>query len=122
MLVHQLLGHVSLGTKTYITKISVKGGGLVISIFFFPLYFLLLPQNNALSSTYLLQLSLFILRTFNHFVNSLLQYANFFKIRQKNANSFLYIVYLADFEEFFLNIVHRRLESHFIFWSLPLFY
>ena len=24
---------------------------------------------------------------------------NFFKIRHKNANSFLYIVYLADFEE-----------------------
>ena len=56
---------------------------LVISIFVFSLYFLLLPQINALNWTYLLQVyytsySLWL----NRFLNSLLQYASFFKIRQ----------------------------------------
>ena len=57
--------YVLLSSKTYrtwFTKISVKGG-LVISIFVFPLYILLLPQNIVLSSTYLLSCYKFILHS-----------------------------------------------------------
>ena len=59
-------------------------GGLVISIFVFSLYFQVLLQNIIWNSTYLLQ-CYFTLYSFrlNHFLNSLLQYDNFSKIRQK---------------------------------------
>ena len=88
------------------TKQSIKLDILATSLFILSVQ----PQNNALNIIYIKFIYTSYSLRLNHFLNSLIQYANFPKIHQKKrqlfANSFLYIVFLADFEE--ISILYFR--------------